>query len=177
MLGGETVFQSYRDAFTAQKSLADRAIAQVSDADLRRPLDENTNSIAVIMKHVAGNFMSRYTEFLTTDGEKPWRDRDAEFVDSFRDRGEILGHWEAGWRCMFDALSGLRAEHAGWTVTIRGEPYTVPGALARSLAHTSYHVGQIVLVARIVNRDNWTTLTIPRGRSKDFNAQMGFGGR
>lgn len=177
MNGGDIVISSYLDAFTAQKNLADKAIAQVSDIDLRRPLDANTNSIVVIMKHLAGNFISRYTEFLTSDGEKPWRDRDAEFVDTFRDRAEAIAYWEGGWRCMFDAVSALRSEHFGWTVTIRGEPYTVPGALARSLAHTGYHVGQIVLIARVLTPDTWKTITIPRGQSKAFNANMGFGGR
>jgi len=165
---------AFLDAFHAQKSLADKAIAQVPDADLRRPLDANTNSIAVIMKHVAGNLASRFTDFLVADGEKPWRNRDAEFIDSFRDRSDILAAWEGGWKVLFDTLESLRPEHLEWQVFIRGEPFTVPAALARSLAHTSYHVGQIVLTSRLMAKDHWQTITIPRGGSQQFNQQVGY---
>ena len=171
----DNVLHGYLDAFHAQKNLADRAIAQIADADLRRPLDENTNSIAVIMKHVSGNLISRFTEFLTTDGEKPWRDRDAEFTDTFRDRSEIIAYWEGGWNTLFDTFASLRPEHLDWQVFIRGDPFYVPGALARSLAHTSYHCGQIVLTSRLMAKDKWEVITIPRGQSKKFNLQMGYG--
>jgi hypothetical protein len=158
------------NAFETNKRLAERAIEQVSDERLHVALDGNTNSIAVIMKHVAGNLLSRWTDFLTTDGEKPWRDRDDEFIDTFRSRSVVLEHWERGWTCLFGALSGLRPEDLDKTVTIRGEPHTVPLAMARSLGHTCYHVGQIVQIARIHAGDNWNTLTIPRGGSQQFNA-------
>lgn len=174
MQTAEHVIVGFLDAFTAQKKLADKAIAQVPDDLLRRALDENTNSVAIIMKHVSGNLLSRFTEFLTSDGEKPWRNRDAEFVDTFNDRAEILSYWESGWRCLFDAIGTLRPEHLAWHVTIRGEPHTVPYALSRSLAHTSYHVGQIVLIARVLCRDQWSTITIPRGQSAQFNAGIGY---
>lgn len=174
----DNVLSSFIDAFHAQKALADKAIAQVSDDALRKPLDENTNSVAVIMKHVAGNLISRFTDFLTTDGEKPWRDRDAEFADTFpsgeQGRAEILAFWEGGWNCLFDSLGQLRGEHLEWQVFIRGEPYYVSGALARSLAHTSYHVGQIVMTSRVMAKGNWKTITIARGKSKQFNASLGF---
>ena len=111
------------DAFEANKRLADRAVAQVPDERLHVTLDANTNSIAVIMKHVAGNLTSRWTDFLTTDGEKPWRNRDQEFVDSFRSRAEVLDCWERGWTCLFAALQSLKPEDLGKTVTIRGEPH------------------------------------------------------
>src|SRR5215213_6104458 len=124
------------NAFEANKRLADRAVAQVSDDKLHVALDANTNSIAVIMKHVAGNLTSRWTDFLTTDGEKPARDRDDEFVDSFTSRAELLECWERGWGCLMSTLKALRPENLGKTVTIRGEPHTVPLALQRSLAHT-----------------------------------------
>ena len=157
------------NAFDANKRLADRAVAQVPDDKLHTALDPNTNSVAVIMKHVAGNLTSRWTDFLTTDGEKPWRDRDDEFVAAFAGRAELLECWECGWACLRAALAALTPADLGRTVTVRGEPHTVPLALARSLGHTCYHVGQIVQVARIHAGDKWHTLTIPRGGSEQFN--------
>src|SRR3712207_4280693 len=157
------------NAFEANKRLADRAVEQVPDDKLHAALDAHTNSIAVIMRHVAGNLTSRWTDFLTTDGEKPWRNRDDEFVDSFGSRAELLKAWEGGWACLLAALKGLKPEDLGETVTIRGEPHSVPLALERSLAHTCYHVGQIVQVARIHAGDQWNPLTIPRGGSEPFN--------
>ncbi len=159
------------NAFEANKRLADRAIVQVADEKLHVALDENTNSIAVIMKHIAGNLLSRWTDFLTTDGEKPWRNRDDEFVDSFGSRQEILDYWEGGWACLFGALKSLKPDDLAKTVLIRGEPHSVPLALERSLGHTCYHIGQIVQVARIHAGSNWDTLTIPRGGSAQYNRQ------
>lgn len=157
------------NTFEANKRMADRAVAQVPDDKLRVALDPTTNSIAVIMKHVAGNLASRWTDFFSTDGEKPWRNRDDEFVDTFKSRSELLTSWERGWACLLTTLRGLAPEDLEKTVTIRGEPHTVPLAMSRSLAHTAYHVGQIVQVARIHAGDKWTTLTIPRGGSEQFN--------
>src|ERR1051325_11725019 len=124
------------NTFEANKRLADRAVAQVPDDKLHVSLDENTNSIAVIMKHVAGNLTSRWTDFLTSDGEKPGRNRDGEFVDEFRDRAELLHCWERGWEWLRNTLKSLTPQDCGREVTIRGEPHTVPLALARSLGHT-----------------------------------------
>lgn len=157
------------NAFEANKRLADLAIEQVADDKLHVPLDANTNSIAVIMKHVAGNLTSRWTDFLTTDGEKPGRNRDDEFVDSFSSRAELLECWERGWACLLKTLKGLKPEDLGKTVLIRGEPHSVPLALERSLGHTCYHMGQIVLVARVHAGEKWNTLTIPKGGSEQFN--------
>jgi hypothetical protein len=157
------------NAFEANKRMADRAVAQVPDDKLHVALDANTNSIAVIMKHVAGNLLSRWTDFLTTDGEKPWRNRDHEFVDTFASRAELLDFWERGWACLLTSLKSLKPEDLARTVTIRGEPHSVPLALERSLGHTCYHIGQIVQVARIHAGDRWNTLTIPRGQSEQFN--------
>jgi uncharacterized damage-inducible protein DinB len=157
------------NAFEANKRLADRAVEQVPNEKLHAALDANTNSIAVIMKHVAGNLTSRWTDFLTTDGEKPWRGRDGEFVDTFRSRAELLEAWERGWACLLTALRGLKREDLEKTVLIRGEPHSVPLALERSLGHTCYHVGQIVQVARIHAAEEWNTLTIPRSGSEQFN--------
>lgn len=159
------------NAFEANKRLADRAVAQVPDDRLHVALDENTNSIAVIMKHIAGNLISRWTDFLTADGEKPSRNRDDEFVDSFGSRAEVLDYWERGWACLFTALRCLGPEDFEKTVLIRGEPHSVPLALQRSLGHTCYHIGQIVQVARIHAGGRWNTLTIPKGGSAQFNKE------
>ena len=157
------------NAFEANKRLADRAVEQVPDAKLHAALDANTNSVAVMMKHVAGNLASRWTDFLTTDGEKPWRNRDEEFVDTFGSRAELLEAWERGWACLLTALKSLKGEDLERTVLIRGERHSVPLALERSLGHTCYHIGQIVQVARIHAGEKWNTLTIPKGGSEQFN--------
>lgn len=159
-------------SFRSNKSWADKAIDQLSDDKLHIALDANTNCIAVIMKHVAGNLLSRWTDFLTTDGEKPWRNRDDEFVDTFKTRDELIAAWDTGWQRLFDSLSSLTPEDLAKTVFIRGEPHSVPLAIQRSLAHCAYHVGQIMLTARILANDQWTTITIPRGASANFNQQV-----
>ena len=169
---GTTVLASAVGVFRSNKGWADRAVAQLADGKLHEALDPETNSIAVIMKHVAGNLLSRWTDFLTTDGEKPWRDRDNEFVDTFGSRKELLEYWEKGWNCLFETLEGLRSEDLPKNVTIRGEPHSVPQALHRSLAHCSYHVGQMVMIARILAGSDWETLTIPRGDSAKYNQQV-----
>jgi hypothetical protein len=175
---GSDFLAAILNAFEANKRLAERAAWQVPDAKLHVALDENTNSIAVIMKHVAGNLRSRWTDFLTTDGEKPGRNRDDEFVDTLGSREQMLADWNDGWNCLLETLRSLCDDDLGRTVTIRGEAHTVPLAMARSLGHTCYHVGQIVQVARVHAGDNWQTLTIPRGQSQQFNqAHWGMPGK
>jgi hypothetical protein len=169
---GKTMIEGALAAFGSNKVWADKAIAQLSDDKLHIALDPNTNGIAVIMKHVAGNLLSRWTDFLTTDGEKPWRNRDDEFVDTFTTRDELIAYWDSGWQRLFDSLSALSSDDLGKTVVIRGEPHSVPLAIQRSLAHCAYHVGQIVLIARILAGDHWTTITIPRGASANFNQKV-----
>jgi len=169
---GKAVIDGALTAFRANKGWVDKAVGQLPNEKLHIALDPNTNSIAVIMKHVAGNLLSRWTDFLTTDGEKPWRNRDDEFVDSFTTTEELMAYWNAGWQQLFDTLDGLSAANLSQTVTIRGEPHTVSLAIQRSLAHCGYHVGQIVLIARILAGDNWTTITIPRGGSANFNQRV-----
>jgi hypothetical protein len=159
-------------ALRSNKGWADKAIAQLPDDRLHVTLDPNTNCIAVIMKHVAGNLLSRWTEFLTTDGEKPWRHRDDEFVDTFTTRDELTAYWDSGWQRLLDALMDLTPDDLGKTVTIRGEPHSVPLAIQRSLAHCAYHVGQIMLIARILAGDHWTTITIPRGGCANYNQKV-----
>jgi len=154
------------------KQWADKAIAQLPDEKLKASLDANTNSIAVIMKHVAGNLLSRWTDFLTTDGEKPWRNRDDEFIDAFSNRQELLDYWDQGWSRLFETLESLNPDDLDKTVEIRGEPHAVPLALLRSLGHCGYHVGQIMLIARVLAGDDWQTITIPRGQSATYNATV-----
>jgi hypothetical protein len=166
------VMNAITTRFKAYKEMAEKAFGQISDDKLHQPLDENTNSIAVIAKHMSGNLRSRFTDFLTSDGEKPDRDRDSEFVDDIPDRQAFLAMWEAGWQCLFNAISPLADSDLNKTITIRGEPHSVIDALLRQLSHHSYHTGQIVQLARYLAKDKWTVLTIPRGGSRQFNATM-----
>lgn len=159
-----TMFRQYRQ-------LAERAMEQVSEAELFTALDPEMNSIAIIAKHMAGNMRSRWTDFLTTDGEKPWRERDNEFVDTHQSRAEILAEWERGWTCFSSALRSLKEADFDKTVKIRGDEYSVPVAIERSLGHACYHIGQIVQLARHFAGDQWNTLTVPKGRSAEFNQQ------
>jgi hypothetical protein len=159
--------------FRDLKLLADRAIAQAPDAGLFAPLDEASNSIAVIMRHLAGNMQSRWRDFLTTDGEKPDRHRDAEFeAPPDQTREAIVADWESGWACLFEELGRLTPADVGRTVTVRREPLTVVSAINRQLAHAAMHVGQIVMLARHAAPGTWQTLTIPRGQSEAFNRKM-----
>ena len=154
------------NAFEANKRLADQAVAQVPDDKLHVALDANTNSIAVIMKHVAGNMFSRWTDFLTTDGEKPNRNRDYEFViEANTSKDDIRDYWERGWECVFAALDPLQIEDLEKTVFIRGEEHTVVQAINRQLMHYAYHIGQIVYLAKHFRSSAWTSLSIPRNRS------------
>ncbi len=169
---GKVVLDAALASFRANKGWADKAIGQLPDDKLHVSLDPNTNSIAVIMKHVAGNLLSRWTDFLTTDGEIPSRNWVDEFVDSFGSRGELIEYWEAGWQRLFGTLENLAPADVGRTVLIRGEAHSVPLAIQRSLAHCGYHVGQIILIARILAGENWKTITIPRGASATFNQRV-----
>lgn len=160
--------------FRSQKDLADRALAQVSDDNLHIALDADTNSIAVIMQHLSGNMLSRWRDFLTTDGEKPDRDRDGEFIEHRAPRAQLLANWERGWALLFATLDSLTIADLAKVTTIRGEPHTVVRSIHRQLSHYGYHVGQIVLIARHFAGANWTTLTVPRGKgeSKAFNERI-----
>ena len=165
-----TVVGSIESEYRRYKGLADRAIAQLEDDQLARTDDPAGNSVAVIVRHLAGNFRSRFTDFLMTDGEKPWRDRDSEFVAPDTDRAALLRDWEHGWSVLFATLAELDDDHLGRTVTIRGVPLTVLEALHRSLSHAAYHVGQIVLLARGMRGAEWRSLSIPRGGTAAYNA-------
>jgi uncharacterized damage-inducible protein DinB len=158
--------------FRYYKTLAERAMAQVTDEQLHAVLDAEMNSIAVIVKHMAGNMRSRWTDFLTSDGEKPDRQRDTEFTDPPATREALLGLWEAGWRCVFGALEPLSEQDLQRTVTIRGEAHSVMQAINRQIAHYSYHCGQIVFLAKHFKHDEWKSLSIPRRQSTEFNRRV-----
>jgi uncharacterized damage-inducible protein DinB len=155
--------------FRGYKKLAEGALAQVDDEQLYVQLNDESNSIAIIMKHMAGNMRSRWIDFLTTDGEKPNRDRDSEFVDASRSRGALMAVWEDGWSHVFAALSPLTEADLERTVTIRGEAHSVTQAINRQIAHYAYHVGQIVFLAKQFQGERWKSLTIPRNRSAEVN--------
>mgnify|MGYP000892160066 CR=1 FL=1 len=159
--------------FRKVRTLADAAIAQLDDAQLNLQIDPEANSVAMLMQHMAGNMRSRWTDFLTSDGEKPWRNRDAEFETPGLDRAELLASWESGWTTLFDALGALTDADLERTVTIRSEGQSVMTALARQLSHYAGHAYQIVLLAKHLKGDAWAVLTIPRGQSSAFNSRMG----
>ncbi len=159
--------------FRKLEELADRAIGQVADRDFFALPDEYSNSIAIIIKHMAGNMRSRWRDFLTTDGEKPDRNRDSEFVIKKGDSKESLPQaWGKGWQYLFNALEALGPDDLNKTVLIRTEPHTVMEAINRQLTHYAYHVGQIVYLAKSFAGSHWQSLSIPRGRSEDFNVMM-----
>jgi uncharacterized damage-inducible protein DinB len=171
------VIDAIASEFRRYRALAEGAASQLSWEHLRLPLDPEVNSIAVIMKHVGGNLRSRWTDALTTDGEKPWRNRDAEFIDDFPDRAALDAAWNSGWQALENTLATLTDADLPRTLTIRAEPHTLMLALTRSVTHTAYHCGQIVQAARILASragTDWKTLTIARGRSAEFNRKMGF---
>jgi uncharacterized protein DUF1572 len=161
--------------FRQYKRLAERAMEQVTDEQLFTSLDAEANSIAIIVKHMTGNMRSRWTDFLTTDGEKPDRNRDSEFVDPPATRQALLADWEDGWARVFSALEPLTEADLGRTVTIRGEAHSVMQAINRQLAHYPHHVGQIVLLAKHFASDHWQSLSVPRNRSAEFNRQVAAG--
>jgi hypothetical protein len=163
--------------FRYYKGLGERALAQVSDEQLSLAPDSESNSIAIIVKHLAGNMRSRWTDFLTSDGEKPDRNRDSEFEDPPRTRDEVMRVWEQGWDCVFRSLAELDDSHLGERILIRGEAHSVMQAVNRQLCHYSYHVGQIVFLAKQLAGGNWSSLTVPRGKSSDFTRQVHAGER
>ncbi|HJR08633.1 MAG TPA: DUF1572 family protein [Pyrinomonadaceae bacterium] len=159
--------------FRKYKKLGEDAMAQVGDEEFFALIDAEANSVAVIVKHLAGNMRSRWSDFLTADGEKADRNRDSEFViETETTREEVMRWWEAGWQCVFAAVEPLQPEDLERTVTIRGEPHTVVKAINRQLTHYAYHVGQIVLLAKHFKSENWESLSIARGQSASFNQSL-----
>lgn len=161
-----------RAIFRQYRKMGESAMAQVADEDLRRTLDPEMNSIAVIVKHMAGNMLSRWTEFLTSDGEKPTRNRDGEFEEPPATRAELMELWERGWACLFAALDPLTDADMGRTVTIRGEAHSVMQAINRQVAHYSSHCGQIIFLAKHFQSSNWKTLSVARKQSAEFNRKV-----
>ncbi len=164
-----TLISSITAEYRRYKALGEAAIAQVDDADLSRASSGDSNSIAMIVWHIAGNLKSRFTDLLTADGEKPWRRREEEFEERAVSRTELLAKWESGWSVLLAALGELTDEHLPQTIAIRGERVALHEALHRSLAHTSYHVGQIVYMAKALRGTGWQSLSIPKGQSESYN--------
>lgn len=162
------LIESLRGEYERYKQLAEGAVAQVDDQELSLPGPNGSNSLAMVCWHVSGNLTSRFTDFLTSDGEKPWRHREEEFDDRAVSRTDFLAKWEQGWTALFTALDGLTDAHLRETVTIRGQALRVHEALYRSLAHTAYHVGQMVYIAKALRGDAWRSLSIPRGQSATY---------
>lgn len=164
----------YLDSATRQflmyKTLGEKAMAQIGDEQLNWQANEDSNSVANIVKHLWGNMMSRWTDFLTTDGEKPWRQRDAEFENDTPDRATVMQWWEDGWKCLFDALNSITDEDLERVIYIRNEGHTILEAINRQIAHYSYHVGQIVYLSKLKSTEGWKSLSIPRNQSDTYNA-------
>jgi Protein of unknown function (DUF1572) len=170
------VIQAFAAEFARYRRMAEEAASRLTWPQLRESLDPETNSIAVIMKHVGGNLRSRWTDPFTTDGEKPWRNRDGEFIDYFADRAAMESAWREGWEVLERTLETMTDADLARTLLIRTEPHTMAIALTRSLSHTAYHCGQIVQVARVLasrSGSPWKTITIPRAGSQAFNISMG----
>ena len=176
-MSDESLAKHYLDdalsSFRGYKKLAEKAFAQLTGEEFFVTLDDESNSVAVIMKHIAGNMFSRWTDFLTTDGEKPNRNRDMEFViQANTTKSDVLDYWERGWQCLFAALEPLKPEDFSRKVLIRGQEHTIVQAINRQLTHYSYHIGQIVFLAKHFRSSQWKSLSVPRNRSAEFNAKM-----
>lgn len=161
---------STRKLLQYYRELGEKALAQIGDDHIHWQPSPESNSVAVIVKHLSGNMLSRFTDFLTSDGEKPWRDREAEFENDYAGKAELLAAWNAGWECVFNAVDPLTEDDLGKIVYIRNQGHTVLEALSRQLAHYPYHVGQLVYLCRLLAGENWQSLSIPKGGSQAFNA-------
>jgi len=161
---------SVKKQFLYYKILGEKAMAQIPEEKLSWQYNPESNSIITIVKHLSGNMLSRWTDFLTTDGEKDWRERDAEFENDLQSREELLAGWNKGWKCLFDAIGDLTAADLEKEIFIRNTGHSVMDAINRQLAHYPYHIGQIVLIAKMTCSHNWQSLSIPKGKSKDYNA-------
>lgn len=170
MENSNTYLESCKRLFLYYKTLGEKAMEQLEEEQLFFAANEDTNSIAVIVQHLYGNMLSRWTDFLTSDGEKDWRNRDGEFELSIHTKEELLKLWEKGWNCLFTAINGLTEEHLNQIVYIRNEGHTVLDAINRQLAHYPYHIGQIVFYAKMLKKTEWSSLSIPKNKSNDYNA-------
>jgi hypothetical protein len=164
---------SVRNQFNQYKTLGEKAIDQIPDEKIYWQYNPETNSIAIIVKHMAGNMLSRFTSFYESDGEKKWRDRDAEFENEKLSREKLKALWDEGWNCLFTVLNTLSVNDLSKLVLIRNEEHTVVEALNRQLTHYAYHIGQIIFISKLILDNQWTTLSIPRNGSREFNAGKG----
>ena len=164
----QTLLASAIKKFQSQKNLGNKTFAQLEEKDFFFKPSAESNSIAVIVHHMTGNMLSRWTNFLTEDGEKPWRERDKEFEDVFTTREQILNAWNNGWACVFNALESLKPGDLLKTIFIRQEPMSVVDAVIRQIDHYGYHIGQIVVIGKMVKDESWQTLSIPKGKSAEF---------
>ncbi|TWV97966.1 DUF1572 family protein [Chitinophaga pinensis] len=169
---GKIFLDSVLKRFAYYKSLGDQTIGALTAAQLHWQPEGEPNSIYLIIKHMSGNMRSRWTDFLTSDGEKPWRNRDVEFEADEIPEATIRQLWEDGWKCMLDAIAALQPEDLEKTVYIRSEPHIALDAINRQLAHLPYHVGQIVYIGKMIKKNDWQSLSIPKGKSQDFNQEM-----
>lgn len=172
-MGDRLVVKAFEDQFRKTKGTSERAMAQVNDAELHAKINPHQNSIAVIVQHLGGNMESRWTNFLTEDGEKPTRNREGEFADRRLTRDEVMAVWERGWQRLFDSVGALTDADLGRTVKIRNEPHSVLQAIVRQIDHTGWHASQIALIAKHLAGDRWQYLTIPPGGSAALNKKMG----
>ncbi len=157
--------------FEYYKSLGDKTLNQLTFEDIQWQSNEDSNSIAVMVKHIVGNMLSRWTNFLTEDGEKEWRHRDEEFIDSFKTNEDLIAAWESGWVCLFNAIKPLRNDDLERIIYIRNQGHTVTEAINRQLAHYSYHIGQMVFLGKLIKGDQWQSLSIPKGDSSTYNQE------
>lgn len=163
--------ESAKKQFLYYKMLGEKAIGQLEDEQLFISFNEDTNSIAQIVKHLSGNMLSRWTDFLNSDGEKEWRNRDDEFVDTYKSKAELLENWNKGWDCLFNAINPLKPEQLSDIIYIRNEGHSVVEAINRQLAHYPYHIGQIVFYAKLLKKTEWESLSIPKNKSGDYNSE------
>lgn len=162
--------KSIKQQFEYYKILGEKAIEQIEEEQLFFSLNEDSNSIATIVKHISGNMLSRWTDFLSSDGEKEWRNRDAEFENDIKTKSELLSIWNKGWNCLFEAINPLEEKDLSKIIYIRNEGHTVTEAINRQLAHYPYHIGQMVFLAKLLKKTEWNSLSIPKNKSKNYNA-------
>jgi hypothetical protein len=166
-----TYLESIKKQLLYYKTIGEKAIEQLEPEQLFVSVNEDTNSIAVIIKHISGNMISRWTDFLTTDGEKEWRDRDSEFEETINTKEELMTSWNKGWDCFFNAINSLSPDQLETIIYIRNEGQTVMDAINRQLAHYPYHIGQIVFYAKMLKQTEWNSLSIPKNKSNSYNAE------
>ncbi len=168
----ENYLSSVKFEFNRYKTMGDKTFAQLTDEDILWTYSETDNSIAIIVKHLVGNMLSRWTHFLTEDGEKPWREREMEFEAPYTSKNDMIAAWEKGWNCLFDALDSIDSSNFDTKIKIRNKEHTVIEAINRQLAHYSSHVGQLVFIGKMLKGPQWKSLSIPKGGSEAFNKKM-----